>query len=73
MAGITLTQAQTQLDAWIAASLKVAQGQSYTIGSRSLTRADAEDIQAMITYWNGKVNELTNGGAGVRVRGLTLG
>lgn len=73
MAGITLAQAETQLAAYMEAETKVLRGQSYTIGSRQLTRADLKDIREGIAYWNGKVIELNNGAAGVRVRGLTLG
>lgn len=73
MAGITLTDAQDMLSVWLAAEAKVAQGQSYTIGSRSLTRADLSHIAERVSYWQGKVNELAGGGAGIRVRGITLG
>lgn len=45
--------AQTHLDAWLAADLAVAQGQSYTIGNRSLTRADAETIRTQIQFYTG--------------------
>lgn len=58
MAGITLAQAQEQLASWLAASTAVAGGQSYTIGSRSLTRADARAIQQQIDYWDKKCQEL---------------
>lgn len=68
MAGITLAQAETQLTAWLAASEKVASGQAYSIGGRSLTRADAKEIRNNITYWNGMVQSLTTGG-GIRVTG----
>jgi hypothetical protein len=59
MAGITLTQAESQLTLWLAASAAVATSQSYTIAGRSLTRADAATIQAQIDYWNGMVQKLT--------------
>lgn len=39
MAGITLKIAQKHLNAWLEAELLVTTNQSYTIGSRSLTRA----------------------------------
>ena len=60
MAGVTLTQAQAQLDAWIAASLAVASNQSYSIGGRSLTRANATEIKNMIDYWENRVLQLTS-------------
>lgn len=64
MPDVTLAQAQAQLDAWLAASLKIAaKGQSYTIdtpnGQRVLTRADLGEVQKMITYWRGEVQRLT--------------
>lgn len=73
MAGITLADAEARLTAYMNAEEKVLQGQSYTIGSRQLTRANLQEIREGITYWNGKVQELSNGGAGIRTRGLTLG
>lgn len=72
MAGITLAQAQAQFDLYLTAEQKVLEGQSYSIGSRQLTRANLQEIREGITYWNSKVNELTSG-AGIRVRGVTLG
>lgn len=66
MAGITLAQAQTHLDAWLAADVAVANSQSYSIGGRSLTRADSKEIKGNIKYWNDRVVELTNGGMTAR-------
>ena len=72
MAGITLDQAEAQLTAWVAASTAVSQGQSYTIGSRSLSRAHASEILKMINFWEAKVTRLADGsGGGIRVRGIT--
>lgn len=72
MAGITLAQAQAQLDAWLAASLAVARGQKYTIGDRQLERADLAEINKSITMWQQQVNQLSNGRpGGIRVRGVT--
>lgn len=68
MAGITLTQAQTQLDAWLAASAAVALNQSYSIGNRSLSRADAGDIMDQIKYWEGMVQRLTSAPTRKRTR-----
>lgn len=72
MAGITQAQAQAQLDAWLAASLAIAKNQSYTIGMRTLTRADAKEIQGLITYWEQRVQNLSRGPGGMRVRYATL-
>ena len=69
MAGITLAQAQAQLSAWMDADTAVATGQSYSMGNRSLTRANAKEIRENITYWDKKVQRLTRGG--IRVKGGT--
>lgn len=60
MAGITLETAQRHLDAWLEAELTVKNGQSYTIGSRVLTRANLTEIRNEIDYWNTKVIALDN-------------
>ena len=69
MTGITSAQAETQLALWLAADTAVASGQAYTIGGRSLTRANAREIRENITFWDRKVQRLTRGG--IRVRGAT--
>lgn len=58
MAGISLEVAQKHLDAWLEAELTVTTGQSYTIGSRALTRANLTEIRNSIDYWNRKVQKL---------------
>lgn len=72
MAGITLAQAQAQLDTWLAASTAVATGQEYEIstgtGMRKLRRADLGQIQSQIKFWDERVNALTPAGAGGRRR-----
>ncbi len=65
MAGIIQTQAETNLTAWLAASEAVALNQSYTIGDRTLTRANAQHIKSMIEFWDGQVQRLS------RTRGRT--
>ncbi len=60
MAGITLETAQKHLDAWLEAELTVTTGQSYTIGSRVLTRANLTEIRNAIDYWNKKAIALEN-------------
>jgi len=64
---ITLAQAQAQLDAWLAASLAVATSQSYRIGTRTLTRADAGEIRRNIAHWERKVAALESGRRGVLI------
>ena len=60
MAGITLETAQRHLDAWLEAELAVTNAQSYTIGSRTMTKADLGEIRRAIEYWQGKVATLEN-------------
>lgn len=60
MAGITLETAQRHLDEWLEAELAVTTGQSYTIGSRALTRANLTEIRNAIDYWNKKTIALEN-------------
>lgn len=60
MAGITLEIAQKHLEEWLEAELRVTTGQSYTIGSRTLTRANLTEIRNSIDYWNKKVVALEN-------------
>ena len=58
MAGITLETAKRHLDAWLEAELTCTTNQSYTIGSRTLTRADLKEIGNRIKYWSGIVDQL---------------
>lgn len=71
MAGITLTQAETQLAAYVAAETKVLQGQAYEISGRRLTRANLAEIRDGMDYWDRKVKELTGSSCG-RGRARTL-
>lgn len=71
MAGITLTQAEAQLAAWLNADVQVATNQSYSIAGRTLTRADAAEITAKIEYWNSKVVSLSLSAQG-RSRARTM-
>jgi hypothetical protein len=59
MAGISLSLAQTQLDAYLAAETAILSGQEYVIGTRRLKRADLAAVQAGITLWNQRVQDLT--------------
>ena len=58
MAGITLAQAQEQLDKYIAAESAILTGQSYEIAGRKLTRADLAAVQVGIKSWDQRVREL---------------
>ena len=52
---LTLSQAQASLNAWIAADLAVARGQSYSMNGRSLTLANTREIREQIQYWERRV------------------
>lgn len=71
MAGITLAQAQTQLNSYLAAETAVLSGQSYEIAGRKLTRANLADIQGGVRLWNDLVVTLTNKAEG-RSRSRTI-
>ena len=60
MAGITLETAQKHLDAWLEAEMQVTNAQSYTIGSRTLTKANLTESRNAIEYWQQKVTILEN-------------
>jgi len=68
---ISLTDATVALAAWTAADLAVAKGQSYTIGSRTLTRADADDITKKLTYWSSVEASLQRAAAGESKTGFS--
>jgi hypothetical protein len=71
MAGITLAQAEAQLALYLTAEQTVLTGQSYSIGGRTLTRADLADIQEGIRIWNERANSLSAGASG-RSRARTI-
>jgi hypothetical protein len=71
MAGITLAQAQAQLNSYLAAETAVLSGQSYEIAGRKLTRANLLDIQSGVRLWNDRVVTLTNKAEG-RSRSRTI-
>lgn len=58
--GISLEIAKKHLDAWLTAELEVTTHQSYTIGSRSLTKANLAEIRKQIEYWNDQVARMEN-------------
>lgn len=69
MAGmITLAQAEAKLTLWMTAEESLATSQSYEIdvdGSRrQLTRANLKEVAERITFWNGKVRDLTRSASG---------
>lgn len=58
--GTRLKIAQKHLDAWLTAELEITTHQSYTIGSRSLTKANLSEIREQIKFWNNEVAKLEN-------------
>lgn len=60
MGAYTLDIAKKHLDAWLEAELIVTTHQSYSIGSRSLTKANLAEIRKQIQYWKGEVEKLQN-------------
>lgn len=71
MSSIDLTKAKAMLDMWLEAEVAVSQGKSYTIGSRSLTRNSLREIRNAQQYWSQKVEELSTGQSGIKVRYLS--
>lgn len=67
MTWISIEEARANLKMWLDAEKAVATGQSYTIGGRSLTRANLRDITERIRYWRGEVVKLETGRRGARV------
>lgn len=64
MSLIDLETARNHYKAWLDAEYKVSLGQSYTIGSRSLTRANLSEIRKQLAYWERKVTEIETVAAG---------
>jgi len=71
MAGITLEQAQAQLDAWLQASIDLAAGHIVVFDGKQITRT--EIIEDRIKFWDARVKALSGTGGmcinvGVRSR-----
>lgn len=52
--------AKHHLNAWLNAELEVTTHQSYTIGTRSLTKANLAEIRKQIEFWENRVAQLEN-------------
>lgn len=63
-----LKKAKQQRDKWIEAESAVMSGQSYTIGSRQLSRASLGQIKEQIKFWNGEISKTENALKGGRGR-----
>ena len=68
MAGITLAQAETQLNLYLDAEAKVLAGQRVRIGDKDITRADLEFIQKGIELWQGRVTKLARTTTGISIK-----
>lgn len=71
MAGITLSQAETQLALYLAAEAAVLSSQSYEIAGRRLTRANLAEIRAGVEVWQSRTVTLSNQASG-RSRSRTM-
>lgn len=54
----TLPEARASLATWLEAERAVATGQSYKIGTRSLTRASLREIRERINFWRNEIARL---------------
>ena len=72
MPAITLDEAKAKLKTWMDADDALALSQSYSIDvggtRRTLTRADAKQVQDRINYWRREVERLERGTTAPRVR-----
>jgi hypothetical protein len=59
MAGITLSQAQEQLDAHLEAVKQILGQQEVTVGDDKLRRASLIDVQAGVKFWDEQVTRLS--------------
>ena len=53
-------RAEKHDNAWLDAELAVSTSQSYSIGSRSLTRANLGEIRKQLDYWRKEIEKLDN-------------
>jgi len=67
MASVTISQAQEMLTKYIEAEKAVLMNQSYTIGTRTYTRANLSAIRAGRAEWQ-KVHDQLSGSGRMRVR-----
>jgi len=72
MAGVTLEQAEAMLAEAMLARTEALKSQEMGIKDRRVRRADLEQINADIKYWDGQVKKLSSGRTGARVRGVTV-
>lgn len=63
-----LKDARNHLEAWKRADLAVSTGQTYQMGSRSLTRVHASEIRKSIEFWERRVAKLSQRHSGIRMK-----
>lgn len=57
----TLEIAEKHLNAWLEAELAITTGaQSYSVGSRTITRAELGQVRQQIKYWSNQVDKIKN-------------
>lgn len=67
MPWITIEEARENLTMWLNAERAISTGQSYKIGTRSLSRADLSMVASRIAFWRNEIEKLENGQRGLRV------
>lgn len=67
MSWITIDEARANLQMWLEAERAVSTGQSYKVGTRSLSRVNLSDIAERIKYWRNEIDRLESGRTGARV------
>lgn len=67
MPWITIEEARENLTMWLDAERAISTGQSYKIGTRSLSRADLSMVASRIAFWRNEIDKLENGQRGLRV------
>ena len=70
MAGITLSQAEDMLAESIAARSAILNSQEYSTGNKRLVRAQLDQVNKDIVYWNTQVSKLSRNG-GIRITGAS--
>lgn len=60
----TVERCMQHLEQWLLAEEKVSKGQSYTIGNRTLTRANLTEIQNAIELWSKRLQDAESNSSG---------
>ncbi len=70
--GYTQEEAEAELTRWKSAVAALASSQSYTIGTRTLTRVDLTEAREMVAYFAGLVSGFEAGTASSGVRAIRV-